>query len=74
MDLNEVEEELEDNSFYDISQVLENRQALKSEQFVSTADDTVQPSILHQEKLYLERYFNLSFDYKARFGGVLYLF
>lgn len=58
LDLNEVEEELADNSFYDIKEVLENRKALNSQRFVSAGNDSVQPFVLHREKLYLQRYFN----------------
>ncbi len=46
LDLDDVEQELGDNSFYDLDTVLENKQALNSEPFVSTAHDSVQPFVL----------------------------
>ncbi len=57
LDLHDIEEELSENSFYDIDKVLKDKQALKSAPLVS-AGNKVQPFVLHREKLYLYRYFS----------------
>ncbi len=56
LDLNEVNKELEDVEFYD--KTLSNVSALKDEPLVTSKDGAKQPFVLHNEKLYLQRYFN----------------
>jgi exodeoxyribonuclease V alpha subunit len=56
--LDEVNEELEEEPFYDITAVLKDQSKLEDEPFVTGKDGEKQPFVLHNRRLYLQRYFN----------------
>ena len=56
--LNEVNKELNEDAFYNAFAMLKNQSKLKEEPFVSTEAGVKQPFILHNNRLYLQRYFN----------------
>jgi len=58
LQLNEIEEELQDIPFIDEKAVLQNRKKLRSEPFVAGIEEPKQPFVLHNNRLYLQRYFN----------------
>jgi exodeoxyribonuclease V alpha subunit len=64
--LNEIEKELEDSPFIDEKVVLQSRKNLQSEQLVSAINAPKQPFIIHNDRLYLQRYFNYETQILAR--------
>jgi len=56
LDLNEANKELEDAEFYD--KTLPNASELRKEALVTSEDGAKQPFVLHNNRLYLQRYFN----------------
>ncbi|MCW3110940.1 MAG: exodeoxyribonuclease alpha subunit, partial [Segetibacter sp.] len=56
--VNDAAEELEESPFYDPNSVLHNTVRLKDEPLVTVKDGTKQPFVLHNDRLYLQRYFN----------------
>lgn len=57
LNLEDLSSEKEEISFYFKFDILDVEQ-LKKEKMVSLVDDKIQPFILHQNRLYLQRYFN----------------
>lgn len=56
--LNDIEEELENVSFYDTAIALKNKAKLHNEPLVTSKHEAKQPFVLHNSRLYLQRYFN----------------
>ncbi len=56
--LNNVREELESVPFYDTGIAVRNKSKLKDEQLVTFKNGAKQPFVLHNNRLYLQRYFN----------------
>jgi exodeoxyribonuclease V alpha subunit len=56
--LNDVEEEIKDAPFIDEKAVLQSVKKLATEPFVAAIDEPKQPFVLHNNRLYLQRYFN----------------
>lgn len=57
LDLQDVQEELADNAFYDPNKIMKVG-GLRNEPFVSTKEEEKKPFVLHNHKLYLQRYFH----------------
>lgn len=56
--VNDAAEELEESPFYDAKIVLNNTINLKDEPLVTVKGGAKQPFVLHNDRLYLQRYFN----------------
>lgn len=56
--IDDAAEELEESPFYDVTAVSNNLSRLKEEPLVTVKDGAKQPFVLHNNRLYLQRYFN----------------
>ena len=67
--VNDAAEELEESPFYDVNMVVVNSSKLKDEPLVTIKGGAKQPFVLHNGRLYLQRYFNYETEILNRIKG-----